>query len=653
MITAPRAKRKRMVIDMGKAENTLTSKRVALYARYSSDLQSGHSIEDQLRLCREFAERQGWTVTECYSDAGLSGASLMRPGIQALIRDALSGNFDIVLAEALDRLSRDQEDIAGVYKRMQFAGVAMWTLSEGEISTLHIGLKGTMNAMFLKDLADKTRRGLRGRIEHGKSGGGIAYGYDVVKRFDAQGQAQCGERTINAAQAAIVLRIFKDYALKNLSPKTIAAQLNKENIPGPSGGAWGQSTINGNRRRGTGILNNALYIGELIWNRQRFIKDPETGKRVTRLNDESALIRLSLPDLRIVPQDLWEAAKLRQKNLDAKGDGLWRRNRPHYLLSGLLRCGVCGGGYAKINSSHYGCAASKNKGEAICANRKTIKREVLEEKILSALQTHLMRDDLLHIFCAEYTRHLNHLRAAQDCALRDAKAEKEKLSKERAHILQAIREGIGALLVKDDLERIAARLEVLDCAIERGSQPPKPLLHPSMARRYREEVSALRKQLSCAPGQSEAAEPVRALIDKIVLTPRPHSDQPGSDSLQIDLYGDLAGILSIATQENQTSVLSGRIPKAVNDNRSFNPLAEISKIELVAGAGCQRHLALFTALDITAPAHPKSLTAAVPPQKKATGSEAAHYTGIKSGSATPAPKALNREALNRKGGSHG
>ena len=85
------------------------------------------------------------------------------------------------MAEALDRLSRDQEDIAGLYKRLCFAGVQILTLAEGEITDLHVGLKGTMNALFLKDLAQKTRRGLRGRVEQGRSGGGKAYGYDVVR----------------------------------------------------------------------------------------------------------------------------------------------------------------------------------------------------------------------------------------------------------------------------------------------------------------------------------------------------------------------------------------------------------------------------------------------------------------------------------------
>ena len=66
---------------------------------------------------------------------------------------------------ALDRISRDQEDVAGIYKRLTFSGVTLVTMSEGEIGALHVGLKGTMNALFLKDLADKTRRGMRGKLE--------------------------------------------------------------------------------------------------------------------------------------------------------------------------------------------------------------------------------------------------------------------------------------------------------------------------------------------------------------------------------------------------------------------------------------------------------------------------------------------------------
>src|SRR5271157_2784796 len=122
--------------------------RVAVYARYSSDNQNEASIEDQLRLCRQRIDQEGWQLEQVYRDAALSGASTLRPGYQALLAAAREGGFDIVLAEALDRLSRDQEDIAGLYKRLQFAGIKIITLAEGEISELHIGLKGTMNALF-------------------------------------------------------------------------------------------------------------------------------------------------------------------------------------------------------------------------------------------------------------------------------------------------------------------------------------------------------------------------------------------------------------------------------------------------------------------------------------------------------------------------
>ena len=183
-----------------------------IYARYSSDLQREASIEDQNRICRERAAKEGWSIYQEYSDSGISAASLIRPGIQKLLRDALDGRFAIILAESLDRLSRDQEDIAHIFKRITFAGGRIVTLSEGDINELHIGLKGTMGALYLKDLADKTRRGLRGRVEAGKSGGGSSYGYDVVRGLGSDGLPLTGERRINAREAAIVRRIFEEYA---------------------------------------------------------------------------------------------------------------------------------------------------------------------------------------------------------------------------------------------------------------------------------------------------------------------------------------------------------------------------------------------------------------------------------------------------------
>ena len=242
--------------------------RATIYARYSSDLQSETSIDDQVRECKKRIDQEGLSLTKVYSDHATSGASTLRPGYQKMLEDARNGTFDILISEAMDRLSRDQEDIAGLYKQLTFAGVKLITLSEGEVNELHVGLKGTMNALFLKDLAQKTRRGLEGRVRQGKSGGGNAFGYDVVKKVDAAWEPIRGERRINQAEASIVQRILEEFA-QGRSPKTIAHALNHEDIAVPSGKTSGPSTIHGNWRHGTGILNNELYMGRLVWNRQQ------------------------------------------------------------------------------------------------------------------------------------------------------------------------------------------------------------------------------------------------------------------------------------------------------------------------------------------------------------------------------------------------
>ena len=82
-------------------------------------------------------------------------------------------------------------------------------------------------------------------------------------------------------------------------------------MPGPGGRPWGDTTIRGHALRGTGLLHNELYIGRLVWNRQRYIKDPTTGRRVARLNPESAWIIHEVPELRIVDDALWAAVQAR------------------------------------------------------------------------------------------------------------------------------------------------------------------------------------------------------------------------------------------------------------------------------------------------------------------------------------------------------
>ena len=162
--------------------------RVATYARYSSENQRDASIEDQVRVCRARAEREGWTIVGTYTDAAISGTVLLRPGYQSLLEAMRAGKVDILLAESLDRFSRDLEHIAKLHKEAQFCRVKIITLAEGEIGDLHIGVKGAMGALYLRDLAQKTRRGMEGMVRQGRAPARAPYGYRVVRRLAANGE---------------------------------------------------------------------------------------------------------------------------------------------------------------------------------------------------------------------------------------------------------------------------------------------------------------------------------------------------------------------------------------------------------------------------------------------------------------------------------
>jgi site-specific DNA recombinase len=530
--------------------------KVALYARYSSDNQRDASIADQFRVCRLHAEKQGWQIVEEYSDQAISGASLLRPGIQGLIMDATRGRFQLVLAEAMDRLSRDQEDIAGLYKRMAYSDVKIVTLSEGEVSHLHIGLKGTMNALFIKDLADKTRRGLRGRVEQGKSGGGNAYGYDVVKKFDARGEPMRGDRTINEFEATVVRRIFRDYAAGK-SANRIAVELNKEGIPAPGGGAWGHSTINGNVKRGNGIVNNEMYVGKIVWNRQHFIKDPDTGRRQARANPESDWIIQEVPELRLLDQDLWQAAKARQRAIkqnrpsDTSVDNkLNERRRPKYLFSGLTKCACCGGGYSMISVDLVGCATARNKGT--CNNRRNIRRDQLEARVLNALRHHLMDPTLFKEFCDEFTREMNRLRIEGRTSIDASQAEMKRIERDLEKIMDLyLKDAMPIEMVRERSKKLEARKNELTRLLAVAEDPP-PLLHPNMAHHYRTQVAELHEALQedSEAKRMAAADIIRSLIKEIVLT-------PAEDELKIDVRGDLAGILAISLKTKTPATRAG------------------------------------------------------------------------------------------------
>ena len=490
-----------------------------------------------------------------------------------MLEDARRGTFDVLIAEALDRLSRDQEDIAGLYKQLTFAGVQLVTLSEGEVNELHVGFKGTMNALFLKDLAQKTKRGLEGRVRQGKSGGGNAYGYDIVKKVDAAGEPIRGERQINEAEAVIVRRIFEAFIQGN-SPKTIAHALNHEGIAGPAGNTWGPSTIHGNWRRGTGILNNELYIGRLVWNRQRFIKDPDTGKRQGRLNAKEEWVIEGVPDLRIVDQGIWDQVKSRQattrRRVTTETDGVRseRARRPRYLLSGLLRCGSCGGGFSKISQHHYGCSTARNKGT--CGNLLSIRRDIIEASVLDGLKEHLMHPGCVKAFITEFHIEMNRLASTQDIERDRITRDLTKTERDIQKLIEAIKDGVPGQTIKGEMQTLEDQRQELAHALE-GAPASMPRLHPNLARLYHDKVDRLTEALNDDTTRAGAAETIRALIEEVRLV-------PDAGKLKIELYGELAALFGLANKHprsRETGVQVTMVAGARNHRELTLPSVEI------------------------------------------------------------------------------
>ena len=493
----------------------------AIYARYSSDRQSEASIEDQARLCEERAAREGCRVVETYADRAVSGASMLRPGLQSLMADALAGRFTVLIAEALDRLSRDQADVAAIYKRLSFAGVRILTLSEGWIEELHVGLKGTMNQLFLKDLAAKTRRGLRGRVEAGFSGGGNAYGYRVVRRLKSDGELATGEREIHEEEVNVVRRIFEAFAAGQ-SPKAIAKDLNRDLIPGPRGQLWRDTAIRGHRQRGTGILNNELYLGRLVWNRLRYVKDPSTGKRVSRQNDPSEWITTDVPELRIIDDALWDKVKARQEALDAtpavqgiKASRFWERRRPEHLLTGLVHCGCCGGPFASVGRDYLACSAARKLDT--CGQRKGIRRSELEGIVLDLLKTRLMEPDAVAAFVKDFAEASNAQGAEQSQMRSRLESERASVKRKLEGLYDAIADGLRSPGLKEKLLELEARVTVIDDAL--GQPAPAPVrLNPNLSELYRRKVTELAVTLADPLISQSAREVIRGLIERVSVS---------------------------------------------------------------------------------------------------------------------------------------
>jgi site-specific DNA recombinase len=552
--------------------------RAVIYARYSTDMQNPMSVRDQVALCRRRAKDKGLSVIEEFCDEAQSATSIERTSYNRMFDQMPNRTFDYIIAESWDRLVRDLVDGAKLYKHSDFYGVTIHVLDRGDIGLMDASISSLVAAMFLDGLAHKTRRGLSGKVSEGKSGGGLSYGYRVAT--DKNGQPIKGELEIDQNQANVVRRIFKEYA-NGVSPLKIATALNEDAIRSPrsrqgKGGHWKQNAINGNRERGTGILNNELYVGQRVWNRLRYSKDPTTRKRVSRLNNESDWIRADVPHLRIIDDQLWDAVKKRQEALSKKRDKTKSKDgnrlgqtqavrRQKYLLSGLLECGQCGGKLTIAGSGsrrRYYCANNKEKGNSVCKGFKGLRQSDVEELVLSALRNELLKDEAYEHFKSAFERQLNSQSNEHRSRVVEIDKETRDLTARLDKLIATIEAGGHSAPIIARIKEIEQRQQELAKARNAltANHISLPRKLPSL---YRSYVDQLAKTLSNEEVVGRAANELRDLIEKLTVQ-----------------YDDARDEHTIEVSGNLTAMMVGANPSDAGDYQQSE-----SSIKLVAGVG--------------------------------------------------------------------
>lgn len=406
--------------------------RAAIYARYSSENQRESSIEDQVRLCREEAARHGFTVVHAWSDPETSGQLKERPGLQAMLTAAERGEFDVLLIDDTSRLSRDTSDALHLLKQLQFWSIRL--IARADSLDTHAGagsarllysIKSVIGEEYLRGLALTTHRGQEGAVRRGYHAGGCPYGYRSRVIIAGDGQTLGAQLEVHSLEAEVVSRIFRlrvgDGEHRALSLREVVIRLNTDRIP-PPGQRWRNRT---KRQCATWscfavrtILINPIYTGKVIWNRTRMVRHPDTRRRLRRARPESEWVTRQDEALRIVSDELWDAAQRRAlaARLGANIPKYRLYNRAKYLLSGFVRC-ACGSHFVISNKTSYRCAASRNRGPMACTNQIPISRRRLERAVVDALRTYLYTPQTLAPLLAEIRTAL--LRKAEEYRQRE------------------------------------------------------------------------------------------------------------------------------------------------------------------------------------------------------------------------------------------
>ena len=337
--------------------------------------------------------------------------------------------------------------------------------------------------------------------------------------------------------AAVIRRILTEY-VAGRSPKAIAHDLNRDGIPSARGGEWRVSAIVGNRARMIGILHNPIYVGRFAYGRVQMKRDPESRNRVSRANPADQVTFVDMPELRIVEDDLWQAAQERRSR--AAAQPLVHRKRPRHLLSGLVKCGVCEGSFVRVTDTRLGCARRRDAGT--CTNQRRVQATELQHRVLAGLEHKLLAPEAVALLVREY--HLERQRRDKEAAStrRQVLGRLAKAEAAVARLVKAIGDG-GADFADLRIalaERTAERDQLRASAAEVEAEPVIAL-HPQIAAAYRDRVTRLVAGLSDGAVAGDAvAEELRQLIDVIYV-------HPSDDGVRIDVVGSLGTAIAVAT----------------------------------------------------------------------------------------------------------
>lgn len=437
-------------------DQELAGLRCAVYARYSSEGQRDASIDDQKRRCRQYIEQHGGTFDESlvFADRAVSGASADRPMFTALSSLATSTPplVDVIVTEDLSRIGRDQADLHHFRRSLEYSRVRLIGIADGiDTSAAHgsltFSMKSIVSEIYLKDLRDKTLRGLEGRALAGFATGGVPYGYRLRKATSSDGKSVGSIIEVEEEQAKVVRRVFRLY-LEGNSLATIARLLTREAVPPPRvhvktrRAGWKDSTIRA-------FLHNASYAGRWKYKAREWRKVPGKNKRRPAKRREDQVITQDRPHLRIVEEDVWTAVQERLAAVSRayggknKGPGRAMPNRrSSYMFSSLLYCAVCGSKMVICggsSASYYRCEGNMKRG--ICENALSVREDVLRESILGELRRRLLREDSLQEARAKMAEWLGGLRRRRDAERNEVLARMEKNHANAERLVDGIAEG--------------------------------------------------------------------------------------------------------------------------------------------------------------------------------------------------------------------